>query len=456
MKDIYELLNDIDIDDFDEVEVDDLEKERVKKNLKKTFALEGLKRSERKNNKLKKGALIAGLAFFITIGVTSANPTFASKIPIIGEFFQKVYGNRNDDFLKYSDCIDKTKASGGIEVTFHSAAISNDTMFLDFTVKNNNENITDENMHNALLIPKDMKFNGKDVTTGAGADWNIIDDNTIRIIKNVKIASDGDFAKGIIDVEIVIDELFGVKGDFGIKFKYDKTIQDKLSVNKDFKKDMNINGIDIEIREVSASPLTSSISFEGVNDDFWDEIGFLAFDNNGNLLQAEGMTGSGDGFLNKYRAENSYISSNGMESVTFIPYYRNGDRNNFDKAEETKVVNVGNNDNTILKGTEEFGLKINEVIRDGEFIIIKYNDLVFGKEAFRSGISTRLYLNENGKIIYGTDDEKVVEVYRKYNTDDFNIRVFKVDEGTPLEIGFEFDPLIKFYKEEEITVNLPK
>lgn len=83
MKDIYELFNDINIDEneFEEIEVSEIEKNRVKSNLKKSI---------NKNNKWKK-TIIAASCGLITLGlIGGVFPSYARDIPIVGNIIQTV------------------------------------------------------------------------------------------------------------------------------------------------------------------------------------------------------------------------------------------------------------------------------------------------------------------------------------------------------------------------------
>lgn len=140
MKDIYELLNDIDIDDFEEANSSEFEKEKIKHSLNKKLFLKNHKHTR----KIKLLTIaVASIIIFITSSiVVFSNPTFASDIPIINKSLQNFYGNKNIDFIPYSAFIGQSVKKDDVELTFNNVVISNDSMFLDFTIKNNKDNIT--------------------------------------------------------------------------------------------------------------------------------------------------------------------------------------------------------------------------------------------------------------------------------------------------------------------------
>lgn len=105
MKDLYELFNEIDIDEneFEEIEVSEIERARVKRNLKKSI---------HKKNKWKK-ATIAASCGLISLGILGGLfPTYARNIPIVGDIIQTVdsirgYFLTNENGETYGTFIEK-------------------------------------------------------------------------------------------------------------------------------------------------------------------------------------------------------------------------------------------------------------------------------------------------------------------------------------------------------------
>ena len=106
MKDIYELLNDIDMDEneFEEMEVSEIEKARIKKSLKKSI--------HRKNNRYKKAIRIASCGV-LCLGILST--TFSSYaneaylVQVISKTIDTIRGyfETNDYGQTYGTYIDK-------------------------------------------------------------------------------------------------------------------------------------------------------------------------------------------------------------------------------------------------------------------------------------------------------------------------------------------------------------
>ena len=190
MKDIYELLNEanidvteIDVNKIEEMEVSEIERKRGKKKLMASIKSE----KQTKKRTSKKIAMVASLV--IIIGMSSiviAKPTWAINLPIIGNLIQKNLIDDNSKYKDYIQAVGQTKSDQGIDITFESAVADNNILNLSFIVKNNNESI-ENNIVDAMLIPTSLKVNGEKVSTAAGGSHEIIDTNTIRVLKNIKL-----------------------------------------------------------------------------------------------------------------------------------------------------------------------------------------------------------------------------------------------------------------------------
>lgn len=320
MKDIYELLNDIDMDDFEEASSSKFEKDKIKHSLKNE-----LFSKKHKLNRKTKFLAAASILFFIASSTfLLSNPTYASDIPLINKLLQKLYENKNIDFIPYSDFIGQTVQKDNIELTFNNVVISNDSMFLDFTIKNNENNITKGEFNDAIMMPQKITINDIDLPTSGRTSSEMLDEHTIRILETIDINSIEYIPEGNLNVEINIYEVFNLKDTFDFKFKYDKTAQDKKSISKTYDTEINLADKKIILNKAYASPLSCSISFASDCPNNAN-LGFIAIDNNGELLNFNKSSGTLD---SQYTNSIFYISNKDMKQVTFIPYIKiNG---NFD------------------------------------------------------------------------------------------------------------------------------
>ena len=84
MKDIYELLNDIDID---EKELEEIEASEIEK--KSKAQCKTIDAYEEKDEKLKKGVAAASILVGVSVAMLGIGfPTYAGGLPIVGDIFR--------------------------------------------------------------------------------------------------------------------------------------------------------------------------------------------------------------------------------------------------------------------------------------------------------------------------------------------------------------------------------
>ncbi len=447
MQDIYEMLNIIDIDEseFEEIAASEIEKEKVKKNLKKSINKKKLtgKKGLTKNKKISAAAAILFICISSAIVV---KPALASNIPIIGELFKKDLVRINDKYANYIDIIGKKKSCQGIDVTFESAVADNNKLFLNFIVKNNNKEIKDDYME-ALLIPTSMKINGKSASTGAGASWECIDKNTIRVLKKINLSEDNIPNK--MNIDISISELFGKSGDWGVRFLLDKSKQAEKTCEEKINTKLDINGVNVEISTVTISPLTVTIKGEGkfnTMDNDSAELEFIVLDDKGNGLCC-GSEEVGDKWtLN-------FISNQDMKNVTIIPAYKT--KKNSNKLPPLKL-DVNNVKPIELINDKDRSVLIKDYFIDGDYLIIRYNQKYFGKESLRHPYDTSIYVMAEGSEAKEVDGNEIDRLPHKYDDLNGHIRIFNIGKARNLMVG-TYDGLnTKILKDKKVTVNTKK
>lgn len=451
MKDIYELLNEIEIDEseFEEIETDELEKERIKKNINKNI--------KKKRRNYKKYIASAALIGAISIGsLITVKPAFAYNIPIIGEIIQK-YIDNNENYAEYLSVIGTTKEKDGIEITFEEAAVDDNIMLLSFVVKNNNEKFNKNDFGSftdAMLIPTYLNINGKSCNIGASGDFEFIDNNTLKVVKIIDI-SDEKLSKKM-NVNIKIDELLGKKVNFDINFKLDKSRIIKNTYKKDIDKEFKISNYDVSVKNSVVSPLTTLVTGKIKDMGTIDSgaIQYIAIDNNNKVLKDNGTSIERSGFKSDYTFKNSFISNENMEKITFIPIYFNYENN----IKETKIksVNLDLNKNMNINTKDNLSLGIKKPIIDGEYLIINY-------DMFYKGLKSMILPNfdislENNdleiKSLESKNNKAIEELLKKYRDGSSNIRIFKVGNKRDFKINVYDNNNYEILEDNRFTVNL--
>lgn len=455
MKDIYEMFNDIEVDEkeFEEMPVSEIEKERVKKNIKEALSKEKLITKKRFISK-KKISIAAAITMIFISSAIVVNPALATSVPIIGELFKRDLVSVNGKYSNYLDVIGKTKSCEGIDVTFESAVADNNMLFLNFVVKNNNKEIKD-NYSDALLIPTEMKVNGKSVSTGAGASWEFIDNNTIRILKKIDWSKDK--LPNKMNIDINISHLFGKTGDWGVHFFLDKSKQTEKTYEEKINSKLEIGGEKGEISTVTISPLTVTIKGKGKFDDISNVtvFDFIVLDDKGNELCWNGSSRYTNGLLGTPIWSSTFISNNDMKSVTIIPIYETKASEKTEKLPAVKV-DVNNVKPMELTIDKDRSVSIKDYFIDGEYLIVRCDEKYFGKERFRQRFHIPIYVKIDGAEVNEGWGDKENELCRKYHNFNDNVQVFKIGTSRNIMIGTYDGSNVKILKDKSFTVKMKK
>ncbi|MGY3313013.1 hypothetical protein ACV242_001509 [Peribacillus simplex] len=146
MKDIYELLNDMDIDEteFKEMEVTELEKAKIKRSLKKSIS------KKKKMKRWQKNVLAASIIFGLSTATIGFSFTASAKsIPLIGDIFSFLGNGKTGlyddikntgkglygDYKAYSNEIGLTEESNGLTFTINDAIYDGKTVTITYTIE---------------------------------------------------------------------------------------------------------------------------------------------------------------------------------------------------------------------------------------------------------------------------------------------------------------------------------
>ncbi|TNP04733.1 DUF4179 domain-containing protein [Bacillus pacificus] len=135
MKDIYELLNDIDIDEkeFEEIEASEIEKEKVKRNLKQSI------RTKKKMKSWKKGVAAASILVGLSVATLGIGfPTYAGGLPIVGDIFRFLDNGRTglyENYKEFSTELNMTRESNGVKVTINDAVFDGRTITITYSIE---------------------------------------------------------------------------------------------------------------------------------------------------------------------------------------------------------------------------------------------------------------------------------------------------------------------------------
>ena len=294
MKDIYELLNDITIDDneFEEMEVTELEKSKVKSALKKDITT----KKKRVGWKMK----ISAAAMIVVLSVTTFGltfPAYAGNIPIIGDIFRFLDNEKTglyDDYKEYSTEMNMSQESKGIKVTINDAVFDGQTVAMTYSIE------SEHDLGDNITTFGSPNIKGSDGMAGSSYISKVDDHHYVglhRVTPSGLISSE----KEAIDIKWKVDRIFNndtqeeIKGKWEFAFSLKATDSHIQLSNQSTKK----SGVKVNIEKVSYTPMSFIVHYnQEVTEkviEKWHEVYVeLAIkDDLGNVYPGEGNGGSG-------------------------------------------------------------------------------------------------------------------------------------------------------------------
>lgn len=303
MKNIYEQFNNIEFDidklNSTNIEIDELTKNKLKKNLK-------YQTKKDRKKKIYKRTAISVASFLLIFSLAYRNESFvafARNIPILGSIFETFeYTDKKADFNSYSQKIGETQKSNGYELTFNEVVFDDYRLMMTYTIKSK-EKITIQDcmsqgfptttLEDNPKMNNTTKLNNKNLIGGGSGDAINIDEHTIQILE-IRDINDLNLGNNVI-LDIDIKKIKNTIGSW--KFKIPIT-KEKISKNiKTFNPNIKIQVPGVQkkettliIYEVSFSPISTNICFKSKDEVKLSEVTFK--DENGNIIESLGSSTS--------------------------------------------------------------------------------------------------------------------------------------------------------------------
>ena len=295
MKDIYEMINDIEIDEseFIEMEVDELEARRVKNSLKKNI---------KKNSKHKgKWVAAAGIASAVVLTLGIASPTYAKHIPIIGNIFEALDNSIYKNYKENANEINVTKESNGVGITVNDAIFDGTNITLTYTIESDKD--LGETIR-LLDMVKIKRYEHSGSTTSSNfikvADNTYVGQSNINIFDLAKNHSE--YIELTLDINGIVsnDDMSEIKGKWKFDISLEATKGENIVTNKSVEKE----GITLNIDRLTLNPMSTFLSFsQSVSKEISDKydsviIDLVVKDDLGNLYSVDEHGSTGDSEFN--------------------------------------------------------------------------------------------------------------------------------------------------------------
>lgn len=293
MKDLYKQFNniEIDVDEFQEMEVSEFERAKVKKELRNKINIS----KQRKGKKfLTAASLAVGLSVSAIVGLSFT--AYADNIPVISNIYKFLYGNGTyyEGYADISTPINITTTSNGINVTVADAIYDGESMIVTYTIEANRD------LGNPVVIRGIPHLQGSPKTGSHEAYKLSESENKYAGIFTMKIEEQ----ETSLPIEWNIDYLRPgstinnepIEGDWKFHFNLNKADIEIYNLDKK----MEQEDVTIHLQKLTISPN----SFHIVFDEFtsaklykgWDNIlvNLMVQDNLGNHYSLQDQSGGGD------------------------------------------------------------------------------------------------------------------------------------------------------------------
>lgn len=328
--------------------------------------------------------------------ISALTITTAFAIENIIEYFNhnknSVYKPDERDFNTFGNVVNKSTKDKNIEFIVDNISIDDNYINIFYTVKSDkNIKKIDESFKDPYIanpIP-DVFINSENITPDGLVEHEatFVSDEELKGMRKVDVSNQN--IKDKSEIEIKVNEIFKVEGNWSVKVNVDKTNSKDNTYNYDINKrstvnlsyDYNDKKVDVEhkldIKKVSISPFASKITIkEKANKVFGDwrpSIGtsFALFDENNKSLDIVDKGGFGPNANGEITASHEFLKANkGTKSLILVPI-------EYDQSVKNHMLEPKNIDNfPISFKTSEYGNLVLEDLKitDKEIRYTFYKD----------------------------------------------------------------------------------
>lgn len=337
----YEMLNEtkIDFNKYEFIELDELEKRRMKKRL-----ISKVRPNRRKSKKIVTAAVAI---LIITWGMMLNSTVVRGAIKEISNKIDYFFGlTNNEAYDEYINVVGTISEDKGVKITLNEVLIKE-----EWIIVNINVDATSINESRDMTIKPEVYINGEYVNKDdmANIDYFYNDNGTVNMVqqvemKNIDINKDLDVKVKYSNIDISVGgpKVGEIKGNWEFTFKDNgKYMADKthtIEINETI--DLG-DGYVYNIKEVKISPIDIIVKYntpllkDGLNDSKFNDIGFTFTDSNRNeIVLPSANTRNGD-FETQDGEDIIMLKSELNDKILLVPY-KDPSIDEYDTREEAR------------------------------------------------------------------------------------------------------------------------
>ena len=284
MKDVYQMLNEVDVDmmEYDIPELTSFEKKRMKKRIKKKIQ----KRTTKSRSKL--WAISAAALIILSLGI-GMQPTVLAKMPILGPLLEHYLGMEDGQTLEsYKTILGQSIENEQGTITLNEVIIDEGRLLINSTFETRSDNIKLENVNPFPTI----LINGEEVSGNGGGDVQQLGDSTYSLFSSMDVQA-LDFGKPL-DVKIIYEGIVPSlwdKEEWTFEFRASGeallAVSKTIPINQQFSLE---NGQRVLVEELVLSPVSSTLKYHlySNNDlDYEFDVRMLVEDGTGKVYESQ-------------------------------------------------------------------------------------------------------------------------------------------------------------------------
>lgn len=254
MKDIYELLNDASIDpnEFEEMEVTELEKAKLKISLKQSI-------SKKKMPGWKTNVAVASIMLCLSgAALGSAFPAYASGIPVIGDIFKYLDNGKTgvyDNYKELSTAMNMKEESNGIKVTIYDAIFDGKTVSMTFSIE------SEKDLGENPTTQGNPKLEGAKGTSGLSTISKVGENRYVGLYQTTDVTDRTSDVVGITwDLSSIVntDTKEESKGDWEFAFSLNATVSEALLSGQSAEQ----GGVKVSVEKISIAPMSFIVYYD--------------------------------------------------------------------------------------------------------------------------------------------------------------------------------------------------
>lgn len=306
MKDPFEMLNDVvvDMDEYEEVQMNDVEKKMLKKRVAK-------KLKKRKSYRKRSSIMIVAAAIILFFSVPFNMHSIAEIPLIVGKKIEELIDSKGMSLQEYKKTVGETVYNNDVEVHLNEVLLDDEELYVNSTFKSTKIDLSEASPFLSVYV------NGEHYGSG-GLQVEKVNDYTYTFLYSHDMPGI-DLSKEL-DIKIVFEDIllredekiWSGEWGFSVKTSGEKLLVDTktIPVKKQFQLE---NGQQIEVNELKITPISTKLNFT-IKNDIGYHVFFTAKDQNGNELDFNsGVTDE----------KNSHIRfeklSDDVEKIIFTP-----------------------------------------------------------------------------------------------------------------------------------------